>query len=542
MKRTSILIVFLGVILSGSLLWAESQARIVRLSLVDGSVELDRAAGQGFERAILNMPITQGMRLRAGSGSNAEVEFESGSTLRLIGNTSVSFGRLSLDSDGNKVTAVNVEEGTAYFNVKKKGHDEFAISFAGREIRVTESSHLRVDVSDSRAEVAMFKGEAELAQDRSVHIKKDQTIAFDRQAGSDDIAEGSAYDVAQGVTDEPSDTWDKQRQETLTSQQNLNQPINSPYAYGMSDLGMYGSYYVDPVYGYVWRPYDAAYNWDPYSDGAWMWYPGYGYTWVSSYPWGWMPYRHGRWVFLPAYGWVWQPGYWNTWWRGPVCVNAPHYYNPPRPPRHHDHHVVFVGNPQPNWPRRPNDPDHDRGRIHTRTHDNDDSGGRKTVTMSAPGPATTTTKAGVSASGFTGGNANDNVTVTTPGDRDIVRGNHDPDRGKIRLIDRGKDRDDDTPRAATGRPVVAPQNTPPQNAGPQNTQPGTAHVDHRQPAQPSVQPRSETRPAPRPSTPAPSRVEPSRSAPTPHVDAPHSSGAAHSGGGSRESGSGKSPK
>src|SRR5690349_7648339 len=181
MKRTSIYLAFLALLLSASLLWAESQARIVRLSLVDGSVELDRASGQGFEKAIQNMPITQGMRLRTGSGSNVEVEFESGSTLRLIGNTTVSFGRLSLSSDGDKLTAVNVEEGTAYFNVKKnKGHDEFAISFAGREVRVTEASHLRIDVSESRAEVAVFKGEAELAEDHNVHIKKDQTLAFDR--------------------------------------------------------------------------------------------------------------------------------------------------------------------------------------------------------------------------------------------------------------------------------------------------------------------------------------------------------------------------
>jgi len=78
MKRTSIYLAFLALLLSASLLWAESQARIVRLSLVDGSVELDRASGQGFEKAIQNMPITQGMRLRTGSGSNAEVEFESG--------------------------------------------------------------------------------------------------------------------------------------------------------------------------------------------------------------------------------------------------------------------------------------------------------------------------------------------------------------------------------------------------------------------------------------------------------------------------------
>ena len=34
--------------------WADSNVRIVRLSLVDGPVQLDRATGEGFERAIMN--------------------------------------------------------------------------------------------------------------------------------------------------------------------------------------------------------------------------------------------------------------------------------------------------------------------------------------------------------------------------------------------------------------------------------------------------------------------------------------------------------
>ncbi|HVR23865.1 MAG TPA: hypothetical protein VMU26_11125, partial [Candidatus Polarisedimenticolia bacterium] len=39
---------------------AESQARIVRLSDVQGGVQIDKNAGLGFENAFLNLPITQG--------------------------------------------------------------------------------------------------------------------------------------------------------------------------------------------------------------------------------------------------------------------------------------------------------------------------------------------------------------------------------------------------------------------------------------------------------------------------------------------------
>ena len=39
---------------------ATSHVRIVRLSYVDGNVQMDRASGQGMERAILNAPIIEG--------------------------------------------------------------------------------------------------------------------------------------------------------------------------------------------------------------------------------------------------------------------------------------------------------------------------------------------------------------------------------------------------------------------------------------------------------------------------------------------------
>src|SRR3954462_11206416 len=74
--------------------WADSQARIVRLSDVQGSVQIDKNTGLGFENAFVNLPIIQGTQLRTGNGGRAEVEFEDGSSLRLTPNTTIHFNQL----------------------------------------------------------------------------------------------------------------------------------------------------------------------------------------------------------------------------------------------------------------------------------------------------------------------------------------------------------------------------------------------------------------------------------------------------------------
>src|SRR3989475_13242038 len=103
--------------------FADSQVRIVRLSQVDGGVQADRNTGQGFEKAFLNMPVTQGMKLRTNTDGRAEIEFEDGSTLRMVPQTIVVFPELSLRDSGAKATAVNVRDGTAYVNCTGKKDD-----------------------------------------------------------------------------------------------------------------------------------------------------------------------------------------------------------------------------------------------------------------------------------------------------------------------------------------------------------------------------------------------------------------------------------
>src|ERR1700676_556419 len=70
---------------------ADSQARIVRLSDVQGSVQIDKNISLGFEDAFLNLPITQGAQVRTPDRGRAQVEFEDGSSLRLTPTTTVEF-------------------------------------------------------------------------------------------------------------------------------------------------------------------------------------------------------------------------------------------------------------------------------------------------------------------------------------------------------------------------------------------------------------------------------------------------------------------
>src|SRR5262245_12626031 len=117
-----------GVLLAGSAA-AESKARIVRLSEVQGSVQMDRGTGDGFEKTFLNMPVIEGSRLKTGDDGRAEVEFEDGSAIRIVPNSEVDFIHLALDDNGRKLNTVQFVEGTLYVNIRGQKGDHFTVNF-----------------------------------------------------------------------------------------------------------------------------------------------------------------------------------------------------------------------------------------------------------------------------------------------------------------------------------------------------------------------------------------------------------------------------
>jgi hypothetical protein len=307
--------------------FADSQVRIVRLSEVDGNVQFDNASSQRYEKAFLNLPITQGVKLRSQTDSRAEVEFEDGSTLRVAPDTVVEFPQLSLLSSGGKVSEIHVKQGTAYVNFSGAKNDQLTVTFGQEKIVLTHAAHLRLEVAQDNAAVAVFKGDVQVeGQSGAVEVKKNQTAMFD-------LADQERHKLVKNLEEDPYDAWDKQQDQYHERYTSSTYNSYSPYAYGTADLSYYGNFFNAPGYGMMWQPYFASAGWDPFMNGAWAFGPGLGYGWVSSYPWGWTPYHYGSWAFIPNRGWAWQPGStWNGFNAVPRVLNAPANFSIPRAP------------------------------------------------------------------------------------------------------------------------------------------------------------------------------------------------------------------
>ena len=105
---------------------------------------------------------------------------------------------------------------------------------------------------------------------------------------------------------------------------------------GLDDYGDWVSHDGD----YVFVPVIDDRDWQPYTEGHWVYARGYGWTWVSDEPFGWATYHYGRWGFDDEIGWYWVPGTrwapaWVSWRR-----SGDHVAWAPLPP-HHGHDDDF---------------------------------------------------------------------------------------------------------------------------------------------------------------------------------------------------------
>jgi hypothetical protein len=306
----------------------DSQARIVRISYVEGEVRLDN--GHGYESATMNVPLTERNWLQTGSDGWAEVQLEDGSLIRLAPNTVIAFTQLARASSGGTLTTVDLDQGEAEFKITKHDDGDFNVTVKRSTIVLTHSGSFRVTSTNANPlEVAVWKGEVGVSDTENggeVAVKKNETFVLDPS----DVAR---YALDKGADADGLDQWSKQRDDFLSTYASAGAYTQSPYQYGASDLNYYGQYYDAPGYGNVWQPNNVGIGWDPFSNGYWSYSPGFGYTWVSSYPWGWMPYRYGQWVFVNGRGWCWAPGGWNRWYSRPRLAHAPPGFRPPVPPK-----------------------------------------------------------------------------------------------------------------------------------------------------------------------------------------------------------------
>ncbi len=320
--------------------YAAGDPPLVRLSYVGGSVQILQGTTVQFQQAQINMPLLEGSRVETGSDGQAEIEFKDGSVARLTPNSSLQLNRLAHTESDSERTAIELLSGLAYFELNASEGQHFAVRFGSATALPTEDSILRINL-DNAPELAVLQGTAHVSGSGAfdVDVAQNQSVRLN----ADDP---SLYTLADGVSNESWDRWNADRDELIAQQaqnqtqaRDLDGDGNNP---GWNDLDYYGDWYPVEGYGNVWVPSNVQAGWDPYGYGSWANYPGWGYTWISGYPWGWLPYHCGAWNYFDSVGWGWIPGQCGL---GFVPVapvwNVPRGYRPPPQPIPGGH----IGNP-----------------------------------------------------------------------------------------------------------------------------------------------------------------------------------------------------
>jgi FecR protein len=308
--------------------------------------------------ALDNQPLFEGSQIVTGSDGRAEVEMENGSLARLSPNTTMTLTVLQGEGTGTR-TEIVLNSGLAYFELQpSNAENSLKVNYGRASFSASGFSVVRLGEDKPPGELAVFSG--------NVHLEVGEAVQLDVHGGESlslNADDPSQYNIAESIAPDSWDSWNADRDQLLTSESAEKTGATSGMANypatGMSDLDAEGSWYDVPGQGYVWSPYDAQVQgaaWDPYGVGHWVWYPRFGYVWVSGYSWGYAPFQCGLWNYYDGFGWAWAPGGgcnpWGgfgggSWYGGGGggwfnIGNGPHHYRPPpRPvsPPNHPHPV-----------------------------------------------------------------------------------------------------------------------------------------------------------------------------------------------------------
>ncbi len=307
--------------MSAGRVWADDAgpvARAIRLSSVDGQVQLSQGKQLLANPAVENTPLFEGSLVTTGDDGRAEIQFEDGSVVRLSPNSSLTLAVLR--GQGSSAEAeVALETGLAYFELQGAGlAGTIKVKFADAVVTGSGVTVLRVNLDNAPGELAVFSGNA--------HLERGNALSLDVHGGESVALNGndpSRFNLTESIEPDSWDIWNSDRDEALSAEGAARTGATKSFPDAgnpaWSDLDANGSWYNVPDQGYIWSPSDAASgNFDPYGNGNWMWTPGYGYIWVSGYEWGYTPFQCGTWNYYDAFGWGWAPGLngCQPWWGG----------------------------------------------------------------------------------------------------------------------------------------------------------------------------------------------------------------------------------
>jgi hypothetical protein len=272
------------------------------------------------EKAVLNLPLGPGDIVQTSSQRRCEIQFDTGTIIRLDFDTRVQIETILADSlsTSKKVSNFILEKGRIYVMYKRYNRPEIfqvmtpkaAFKLAHNSVATLQSGKgLPSDAWVDQGKIYIRYGvDADKTRDRK--LKKGERARI-----------GPGHDLV--PLDEESDPlfreWNSRMNADFIAlhaeQSKLPKPIlrypSAVIYFAQRYSTVYGEWLFDDLLGYVWRPH--MHNLYPYSPwrpmvfGQWREMGGQLF-WVPEEAWGWVPYHLGLWHWDKNKGWLWIPG------------------------------------------------------------------------------------------------------------------------------------------------------------------------------------------------------------------------------------------
>ncbi len=267
---------------------------LVRLSLIEGDVQVMIQDTTDWAPAAINLPMNEHDRLWVPGNSRAELQIRGGVYARADGNSALDILTVNRDS-----AQFYLNQGHIYINNRRGGINTVQVDTPVTSLRTYDNSIMMVDVTeDGVNEISVLKG----------------TVYAESRAGATTVTAGNTLTIRGENNAEISpisspdewEQWNMDRDAQASAWTESSRYLPDELHEYNSDFDQYGRWDYVSEYGYVWFPTVVTADWAPYSYGSWLWIRG-NYVWVDYNPWGWAPSHYGRWVFVGSRGWCWVP-------------------------------------------------------------------------------------------------------------------------------------------------------------------------------------------------------------------------------------------
>src|SRR4030042_1221668 len=232
----------------------------MRISLMEGDVQIKTPEAGDWGLASINGPLQEGGQIWVPQGARVEMQLIMGAFIRLDEDSA--FQILSMDKDSSQFY---LSQGRAYVYYEAAGGSVIQVDTPDTSTRAVDRAIFRIDIPGEYTDVAVYKG----------YVETENKVGNKRINAGEMLSLGQDTD-GEGAPMGPPDEWEKwnkARNDRVFARKGESSrylPAElSAYSYDFDNSGRWGQV---PDYGYVWTPTGVVgASWSPYTRGRGVW-------------------------------------------------------------------------------------------------------------------------------------------------------------------------------------------------------------------------------------------------------------------------------